>query len=177
MRFFIYTPLSKGQNACSVPETGPSGGRETVQTNMLESKWKKEAKSGEKEQEVESCLSVSDLLSLAGFRTKFTSFHDIAKAQLSVGLPGQNTQGLDRYMGLCCEITKPCLWYMVDQDNMQGKWKGAASFCLYTIGTEGGVMVWSSFCICSRTKHNNSPHIHFTQNTCAHTSVQLTLQA
>lgn len=49
-----------------------------------------------KEREVESCLSVSDLLSLAEFRTKFTSFHDIAKAQLSVKLPGQNTQDSDR---------------------------------------------------------------------------------
>lgn len=48
------------------------------------------------EREVESCLSVSDLLFLARFRTKFTNFHDIAKARLSVELPSQNTQGLDR---------------------------------------------------------------------------------
>lgn len=32
----------------------------------------------------ESCLVVSDVLSLPGFRTKFTSFHDIAKVQLLV---------------------------------------------------------------------------------------------
>lgn len=37
-----------------------------------------------KERKMESCLSVCDLLSLARFETEFTSFHDIAEAQLSV---------------------------------------------------------------------------------------------
>lgn len=35
--------------------------------------------------------SKSDLLSLAGFRTTFTSFHDITKAYLPALLPSQNT--------------------------------------------------------------------------------------
>lgn len=45
----------------------------------------------EQNTELESCLSVSDLLSLAGFKTKFTSFHDIAVAQLSVLHPKPKT--------------------------------------------------------------------------------------
>lgn len=64
----------------------------SIMKKILVRKKHKESKRREKEREVESCLSVCDLLSLAGFRTKFTSFHDIVKAQLS----SQNTQGLDR---------------------------------------------------------------------------------
>lgn len=46
---------------------------------------KKEAQGEQREErEMESCFSVCDLLSLARFGTKFTSFHDIAKAQLLV---------------------------------------------------------------------------------------------
>lgn len=79
-----------GQKAHRVPLSGLSEGKERVlQENVGRTR-------EQKEQEVELCLSVSDLLSLAGFRTKFTSFHDIAKAQLSVELPSQNTQVLER---------------------------------------------------------------------------------
>lgn len=45
----------------------------------------------EQNTELESYLSVSDLLSLAGFKTKFTSFREIAVARLSVLHPKPKT--------------------------------------------------------------------------------------
>lgn len=85
----FYTLHIKGQKAHRLPETGLSDGKELLEDRVQQYR--------EKEKEAELCLSVSDLLSLAGFRTKFTSFHDIQhKAQLSVQIPSQNTQGLDR---------------------------------------------------------------------------------
>lgn len=60
------------------------------------SRRKQKDKSTKENRELESCLPESDLLSLAQSRTKFTSFHDRAKASFSVLLSGQNTQTLDR---------------------------------------------------------------------------------
>lgn len=80
IRLHFYTLHFKGQKANRVPEMGLPDGEEGTQKEKAGRP--RESNGREKEKEVESRLSVSDVLSLAEFSTKFTSFHDIQ--QLSV---------------------------------------------------------------------------------------------
>lgn len=86
-------------------------------------------------------MSVSDLLSLAGFKTKFTSFHDIAVAQLSVLHPKPKTLKVQTD-GRGSVVRPQRLVFSADTDRWirticRGKWKGEASVCLCSIQPKG----------------------------------------
>lgn len=83
-------------------------------------------------------LSVCDLLSLAGFRTKFKSFHDIAMARLSVQLSSQDTQDSDRQLRLCVETMKPRLRHLIQtggSEQYAGEVEGCG-ICLFMYNSD-----------------------------------------